>query len=149
VVQITRGRAPWSKYLKKIQFRNLFLGKDVFLGNSRSMNPMVPLDWGDLFPYKIYGHLRGWSTSVDLSHDVLDLGCDVLDLGYDVLDLGYDVLDLGYDVLDLGYDVLDLGYDVLDLGYDVLDLGYDVVDLGYDVLDKNKKVRGRGSRQIF
>jgi hypothetical protein len=28
----------------------------------------------------------GWSTPVDLGHDVLDLGHDVLDFGYDVLD---------------------------------------------------------------
>jgi hypothetical protein len=36
----------------------------------------------------------------------------------------------------------------VDLGYDVLDLGHDALDLGYDVLYKNKKVRGRRSRQI-
>jgi hypothetical protein len=29
-----------------------------------------------------------------------------------------------------------------------VDLGHDILDLGYDVLDKNKKVRGRRSRQI-
>jgi hypothetical protein len=57
------------------------------------MNPMVPLDRGDLFPSIIYGHLRGWSTSIDLDHDILDLGYDAVDLGYDAVDLGYDVLD--------------------------------------------------------
>jgi hypothetical protein len=84
------------------------------------MNPMVPLDLRDFFFCKRYDHLMGWSTPVDLGHDILDLG----------------------------YDVLDLDYDILDLGYDILDLGYDILDLGYDILDKNKKVRGRGSRQI-
>jgi hypothetical protein len=49
------------------------------------MNSTVPLDLGDFFSYKRYGHLIGWSTLVDLGHDVLDLGHDVLDLGYDVL----------------------------------------------------------------
>jgi hypothetical protein len=68
------------------------------------MNPTVPLDLGDFFSCKKYGHLIGWSTPVDLGHDVLD--------------------------------------------HDVLDLGYDVVDLDYDILDKNKRVRGRKSRQI-
>jgi hypothetical protein len=77
------------------------------------MNPTVPLDLGDFFSCKKYDHLMGWSTPVDLSHDILDLG-----------------------------------HNILDLGHDVLDLGDDVLDLGYDVLDKNKKVRGRRSRQI-
>jgi hypothetical protein len=44
------------------------------------MNPTVYLDLGDFFFCKRYGHLMGWSTLVDLGHDVLDLGYDVLDL---------------------------------------------------------------------
>jgi hypothetical protein len=51
------------------------------------------LDLGDFFSCKRYGHLMGWSTPVDLGHDVLDLSHDVFDLGHDVLDLGHDVLD--------------------------------------------------------
>jgi hypothetical protein len=50
------------------------------------MNPTVSLDLEDFFSCKKYGHLMGWSTPIDLGHDVLDLGYDVLDLGYDVLD---------------------------------------------------------------
>jgi hypothetical protein len=41
-------------------------------GNSRSMNPIVPLDWRDLLPSKNYGHLRGWSTPVDLGYDIIN-----------------------------------------------------------------------------
>jgi hypothetical protein len=63
------------------------------------MNPTVPLDLGDFFFCKRYGHLMSWSMPVGLGHDVLDLG-------------------------------------------------HDVLNLVYDVLDKNKKVRGRRSRQI-
>jgi hypothetical protein len=77
------------------------------------MNPTVPLDLGDFFSCKRYGHLIGWSTPFDLGHDGLDLG-----------------------------------YDGLDLGYNVVDLDYDVVDLDYDVLNKNKRIRGRKSKQI-
>jgi hypothetical protein len=36
----------------------------------------------------------------------------------------------------------------VDLSYDVLNLRYDVVNLGYDVINKNKRIRGRKSRQI-
>jgi hypothetical protein len=50
------------------------------------MKPTVPLDLGDFFSCKRYGHLMGWSTPVDLGHDVLDLGYDIIDLSYDVLD---------------------------------------------------------------
>jgi hypothetical protein len=63
-----------------------FLKKWVCLENRCPMNPTVPLDLRDFFSYKRYGHLRGWSTPVDLGHDVLDLSHDVLDLDYDILD---------------------------------------------------------------
>ena len=42
------------------------------------MNPMVPLDLGDFFSYKRYGHLIGYLTPIDLGHDILDLGYDIL-----------------------------------------------------------------------
>jgi hypothetical protein len=59
----------------------------VSLDSWRFMNPPVPLDLGDFFFCKRYGHLMGWSTLVNLghmtswtwSHDVLDLDYDVLD----------------------------------------------------------------------
>jgi hypothetical protein len=43
------------------------------------MNPPVPLDLGDFVLCKRYGQLMGWSTPVDLGHDVLDFGYDILD----------------------------------------------------------------------
>jgi hypothetical protein len=55
------------------------------MDHSCPMNPMVPLELGDFFLCKRYGHLMDWLTPVDLSHDVLDLDYDVLDLDYDVL----------------------------------------------------------------
>jgi hypothetical protein len=73
------------------------------------MNPPVPLDLGDFFFCKRYGHLMGWSMPVDLGH-MTSWTWDHLTSwtwGHDVLDLGYDVLDLDYVVLDLGYVVLD------------------------------------------
>jgi hypothetical protein len=56
------------------------------LDNRRLMNPTIPLDLGDFFSCKRYGHLMGWSTLVDLGYDVLDLGYDVVDVSFDVLD---------------------------------------------------------------
>jgi hypothetical protein len=70
---------------KKSILQPLF-GERAFLDNSHPMNPMVPLELGDFFLCKRYGHLMGWSTPVDLGHDSLDLDYDVVDLGYDVLD---------------------------------------------------------------
>jgi hypothetical protein len=61
--------------------------------NSCSINPIVPLDLEDLFSWKSYGHLMGWSTLVDLGYDVVDLGYDVVDLGFNVVDLNYNVID--------------------------------------------------------
>jgi hypothetical protein len=49
------------------------------MNNRYFMNPTVPLDLGNFFSCKRYGHLMGWSTPVDLGHDVMDLGYDVLD----------------------------------------------------------------------
>jgi hypothetical protein len=37
------------------------------------------LDLRDFFFCKRYGHLLGWSTPIDLGHDVLDLHYNVLD----------------------------------------------------------------------
>jgi hypothetical protein len=47
--------------------------------NSRHMNSTVPLDFGDFFPCKSYGHLMGWSTPVDLGYDVVDLSYEFID----------------------------------------------------------------------
>jgi hypothetical protein len=43
------------------------------------MNPPVPLDLREFFSCKRYGQLIGWSTPVDLGHDILDFDYDVLD----------------------------------------------------------------------
>jgi hypothetical protein len=48
------------------------------MDHSCPMNPMVPLELGDFFLCKRYGHLMDWLTPVDLDHDVLDLEYDVL-----------------------------------------------------------------------
>jgi hypothetical protein len=48
------------------------------MDHSCPMNPMVPLELGDFFLCKRYGHLMDWLTPVDLDHDVLDLDYDVL-----------------------------------------------------------------------
>jgi hypothetical protein len=57
----------------------LVFGKNASLGNSRPTNLMIFLDWGDFFPSKSYGHLRGWSTFVDLGYDAVDMGYNVID----------------------------------------------------------------------
>jgi hypothetical protein len=131
---MARERAPWYKSAGRNQIWNFFLGKGMSPDNNRPMNPMVPLDLGDFFSCKSYGHLMDWSIPVDLNNDVVDLGNDVVDLGNDVVDLGNNVVNLGNNVVNLGNNVVDLGYNV--------------VDLGYNVIDKTKRVRQGRSRQI-
>jgi hypothetical protein len=41
--------------------------------------PTGALDLGDFVLYKRYGQLMGWSTPVDLGHDVLNFSYDILD----------------------------------------------------------------------
>jgi hypothetical protein len=75
---MARGKIPWSKILKKKSNLQFFLAKGEPVGNKCPLNPIVSLDLGDFFSYKKYGHLMGWSTPVDLGHDVLNLGYDAL-----------------------------------------------------------------------
>jgi hypothetical protein len=78
VLQRAKGKAPWIKFLERDQICNIFCGK----GCPKVINALQThgdLDLGDFFFFKRYGQLMGWSTLVDIDHDVLDFGYDILD----------------------------------------------------------------------
>jgi hypothetical protein len=72
VVQKTRGKAPWNKNLERDQICNLFWGKECPRAINALRTHRCPWIWVILSCAKDMAKLMGWSTPVDLDHDVLD-----------------------------------------------------------------------------